>query len=33
MGCFWVAKLCNYEMNCIVICMGPEMAVKCEFTK
>ena len=31
--CFWVAKLCNYEMNGIVIWMGPEMAVKCGFTK
>ena len=32
-GCFWVAKLCNYEMNCIVVCFGPRMAVDCGFTK
>ena len=27
------AKFINYEMNCIVICIGPKMAVKPGFIK
>ena len=32
-GLLWGAKFINYEMNCIVICIGPKMAVKPGFTK
>ena len=29
----WVRNWVNYEMSCIEICTGPEMAVNCRFTK
>ena len=32
-GLFWVASLCIYVLNHILVCMRPEMAMKFEFTK
>ena len=33
LGLFWVASLCIYSINDVLMCIGPEMAMKFGFTK